>query len=144
MAIEIPYILVQAILYVSITYPMIGFYWSAPKFFWYFYTTFCTFLYFVYLGMLITSISANLDLASVLSTAVYTIFNLFSGFLMPGPVSVLDVQSFLSNCLVFVENMNQHLLLEFVIIVKFLMSIVSSSSGSYELLHLSFIFQINR
>jgi energy-coupling factor transporter ATP-binding protein EcfA2/ABC-type multidrug transport system permease subunit len=84
-AIEIPYILVQAILYVAITYPMIGFHWSVPKVFWYFYTTFCTFLYFVYLGMLIMSLSLNLDLASVLSTAVYTIFNLFSGFLMPGP-----------------------------------------------------------
>ncbi|KAL1334319.1 hypothetical protein HN51_063249 [Arachis hypogaea] len=84
-AIEIPYILVQAILYVGITYPMIGFEWSVAKVFWYFYTTFCTFLYFVYLGMLIMSLSTNLDIASVLSTAVYTIFNLFSGFLMPGP-----------------------------------------------------------
>ncbi|XP_027333871.1 pleiotropic drug resistance protein 3-like isoform X5 [Abrus precatorius] len=84
-AIEIPYILVQSILYVAITYPMIGFHWSVQKVFWYFYTTFCTFLYFVYLGMLIMSVSSNLDLASVLSTAIYTIFNLFSGFLMPGP-----------------------------------------------------------
>lgn len=84
-AIEIPYILVQAILYVAITYPMIGFEWTLQKLFWYFYTTFCTFLYFVYLGMLIMSVSVNLDIASVLSTAVYTIFNLFSGFLMPGP-----------------------------------------------------------
>ncbi|KAL2338895.1 hypothetical protein Fmac_013341 [Flemingia macrophylla] len=84
-AIEIPYILVQSILYVAITYPMIGFEWSVQKVFWYFYTTFCTFLYFVYLGMMIMSLSVNLDIASVLSTAVYTIFNLFSGFLMPGP-----------------------------------------------------------
>ncbi|CAJ1940722.1 unnamed protein product [Sphenostylis stenocarpa] len=84
-AIEIPYILVQSILYVAITYPMIGFHWSVQKVFWYFYTTFCTFLYFVYLGMMIMSMSSNLDIASVLSTAVYTIFNLFSGFLMPGP-----------------------------------------------------------
>ncbi|KAK7291743.1 hypothetical protein RIF29_07126 [Crotalaria pallida] len=84
-AIEIPYILVQSIIYVAITYPMIGFQWSVPKVFWYFYTTFCTFIYFVYLGMLIMSLSANIDLAAVLSTAIYTIFNLFSGFLMPGP-----------------------------------------------------------
>lgn len=84
--IEIPYILLQAILYVAITYPMIGYYWSVEKVFWYFYTTFCTFLYFVYLGMLIVSLSSNLDIASILAAAVYTIFNLFSGFLMPGPV----------------------------------------------------------
>ncbi|XP_027917974.1 pleiotropic drug resistance protein 3-like [Vigna unguiculata] len=84
-AIEIPYILVQSILYVAITYPMIGFHWSVQKVFWYFYTTFCTFLYFVYLGMMVMSMSSNLDIASVLSTAIYTIFNLFSGYLMPGP-----------------------------------------------------------
>ncbi|KAF1867088.1 hypothetical protein Lal_00049516 [Lupinus albus] len=83
--IEVPYILLQSILYVAITYPMIGFHWSVQKVFWYFYCTFCTFLYFVYLGMLIMSLSINLDIAAVLSTAVYTIFNLFSGFLMPRP-----------------------------------------------------------
>ncbi|KAK9288073.1 hypothetical protein L1049_016519 [Liquidambar formosana] len=83
--IEIPYILLQAILYVAITYPTIGYYWSAYKVFWYFYATFCTFLYFVYLGMLIVSLSSNLQVASILAAAVYTILNLFSGFLMPGP-----------------------------------------------------------
>eukprot|EP00261_Vitis_vinifera_P019270 XP_010649677.2 PREDICTED: pleiotropic drug resistance protein 3 [Vitis vinifera] len=84
-AIEVPYILLQAILYVAITYPMIGYYWSPYKVFWYFYATFCTFLYFVYLGMLIVSLSPNSQVASILATAAYTILNLFSGFLMPGP-----------------------------------------------------------
>ena len=87
MTIEIPYILVQAILFVVITYPTIGYQWSVEKVFWYFYTAFCTFLYFVYLGMLIVSVSPNLEIASVLSSAIYTVLNLFSGFLMPGPVS---------------------------------------------------------
>lgn len=86
-AIEIPYVLVQAILFLAITYPTIGYQWSVDKVFWYFYTSFCTFLYFVYLGMLMVSISPNLEVASVLSTAIYTILNLFSGFLMPGRVS---------------------------------------------------------
>ncbi|XP_059632028.1 pleiotropic drug resistance protein 3-like [Cornus florida] len=83
--IEIPYILLQAILFVAITYPSIGFYWSAHKVFWYFYATFCTFLYFVYLGMLIVSLSGDPQVASILATAVYTILSLFSGFLLPGP-----------------------------------------------------------
>ena len=87
MAIEIPYILVQAVLYVVITYPTIGYHWTFYKVFWYFYTSFCTFLYFVYLGMLVVSLSSNIELASVLSSAIYTILNLFSGFLMPGPVA---------------------------------------------------------
>ncbi|RXH71770.1 hypothetical protein DVH24_025271 [Malus domestica] len=83
--VEIPYTMLQAILYVAITYPTIGFFWSPTKVFWYLYATFCTFLYFVYLGMLIASLSTNLDVASILATAVYTLLNLFAGFLMPGP-----------------------------------------------------------
>ncbi|TXG71480.1 hypothetical protein EZV62_000059 [Acer yangbiense] len=83
--IEVPYILVQAIIYVAITYPMIGYYWSVYKVFWFFYATFCTFLYFVYLGMVMVSICSSLEIASILATAIYTILNLFSGFLIPGP-----------------------------------------------------------
>ncbi|XP_061995123.1 pleiotropic drug resistance protein 3-like [Rosa rugosa] len=84
-AMEIPYTMLQAILYVVITYPTIGYYWTASKVFWYFYATFCTFLYFVYLGMLLVSLSSDMEVASILATAIYTILNLFSGFLMPGP-----------------------------------------------------------
>ncbi|KAK1591889.1 hypothetical protein Q3G72_015377 [Acer saccharum] len=83
--IEVPYILVQAIIYVAITYPMIGYYWSVYKVFWFFYATFCTFLYFVYLGMVMVSICSSHEIASILATAIYTILNLFSGFLIPGP-----------------------------------------------------------
>ncbi|KAB2599225.1 hypothetical protein D8674_009496 [Pyrus ussuriensis x Pyrus communis] len=84
-AIEIPYIVVQAILYVIITYPTIGYHWSATTVFWYFHATFSTFLYFVYLGMLIASFSTSLQVASSFATAIYTILNLFSGFHVPGP-----------------------------------------------------------
>ncbi|KAK3189997.1 hypothetical protein Dsin_029558 [Dipteronia sinensis] len=83
--IEVPYLMVQSIIYVAITYPMIGFYWSAYKVFWYFFATFCTFLYFVYLGMMMVSICPNFQVVAVLASAVYTTLNLFSGFLMPGP-----------------------------------------------------------
>ncbi|GMP76128.1 hypothetical protein CsSME_00032936 [Camellia sinensis var. sinensis] len=83
--IEVPYILLQAILYVAITYPLIGYHWSTFKVFWYFYATFCTFLYYVYLGMLIVSLSSNIQVGSILASAVYTLLSLFSGFLMPGP-----------------------------------------------------------
>ncbi|KAF3958942.1 hypothetical protein CMV_016199 [Castanea mollissima] len=82
---EIPYVILQTILYVAITYPAIGFYWSAYKVFWYFYATFCTLLYYVYLGMLLVSMSKSIDVASILAAAIYTILNIFSGFLMPGP-----------------------------------------------------------
>lgn len=83
--VEIPYVLVQALIYTAITYPTMGFASSAYKVFWYYYATFCTFLYFTYLGMLMMSLSPNVLVASILSTAAYTILNLYSGFLMPEP-----------------------------------------------------------
>lgn len=87
MTIEIPYVMLQAIIFTAITYPAIGYYWSASKVFWYLYISFCTFLYFVYLGMLLMAVSSALEVASILSAAVYTLLNLFSGYLIPGPVS---------------------------------------------------------
>ncbi|XP_058076795.1 pleiotropic drug resistance protein 3-like isoform X2 [Magnolia sinica] len=84
-AIEIPYVFVQALVLVSITYPAIGYYWSASKILWYFYAIFCTLLYFSYLGMLIMALSPNVQVASILASSGYTMLNLFSGFLIPGP-----------------------------------------------------------
>ncbi|XP_060167398.1 LOW QUALITY PROTEIN: pleiotropic drug resistance protein 3-like [Lycium barbarum] len=82
-AIEIPYLLVQALAYTVITYPMMGFYWSAYKVFWYFYSMFCTLLYFTYLGMMLVSMTPNFPVAATLQSSFYTMFNLFAGFLMP-------------------------------------------------------------
>lgn len=93
--VEIPYIMLHAIIYVAITYPAIGYYWSAYKVFWYFYATLCTFLYFVYLGMFLVSVCPGVEIASVLATAIYTILNLFSGFLLPGPVPSKSISFFL-------------------------------------------------
>ncbi|XP_073306955.1 pleiotropic drug resistance protein 3-like isoform X1 [Primulina huaijiensis] len=83
--IELPYVFMLAALYVTIIYPSVGYYASVSKVLWCFYTTFCTFLYFIYLGMLIISLTPSLQVASVMATAVYTIWSLFSGFLLPGP-----------------------------------------------------------
>lgn len=87
--------MLHAIIYVAITYPAIGYYWSAYKVFWYFYATLCTFLYFVYLGMFLVSVCPGVEIASVLATAIYTILNLFSGFLLPGPVPSKSLSFFL-------------------------------------------------
>ncbi|XP_023522396.1 pleiotropic drug resistance protein 3-like [Cucurbita pepo subsp. pepo] len=64
---------------------MIGFYGSASKVFWCFYSILCALLYFNYLGMLLVSITPNFQIANILSSAFYTMFNLFSGFLIPHP-----------------------------------------------------------
>ncbi|PHT62246.1 Pleiotropic drug resistance protein 3 [Capsicum annuum] len=82
-AIEIPYLLAQALTFTVVTYPMIGYYWSAHKVFWYFYSMFCALLYFTYLGMMLVSMTPNYPVAAILQSSFYTMFNLFAGFLMP-------------------------------------------------------------
>ncbi|KAK9136565.1 hypothetical protein Sjap_007159 [Stephania japonica] len=84
-AIEIPYSFVLSILFLVITYPMVGYFQSAYKIFWTFYAMFSVLLSFNYLGMLLVSLSPNVEIASMLAAYFYTIFNLFTGFAMPGP-----------------------------------------------------------
>ncbi|XP_062144197.1 pleiotropic drug resistance protein 3-like [Alnus glutinosa] len=83
--VEVPYIFTETAIFVMITYPMIGYYGSAYKVLWYFYAIFCSLLYFNYMGMLLVSLTPNYMIAAILASASYTIFNLFSGFLIPEP-----------------------------------------------------------
>lgn len=85
--IEIPYILVQALIYGVIVYSMIGFEWTAAKFFWYIFFMYFTLLYFTFYGMMAVGLTPNHHIASIVSAAFYAIWNLFSGFLIPRPVS---------------------------------------------------------
>ncbi|MCO5589337.1 hypothetical protein L7F22_043303 [Adiantum nelumboides] len=84
-AIECPYVLVQTLLYAAIVYSMMGFEWVLYKVLWFVFTMFCTFLYFTYYGMMAVAISPNHQVATIVASAFYAIFNLFSGFLMPKP-----------------------------------------------------------
>lgn len=88
--IEIPYVFLQVGIFVIITYPAVGFYWSVYKVVWYFFTMFCTMLYYTYLGMLLVSTSGSLQVAFVMSSFSNTIMSLFSGFLIPEPVSQFE------------------------------------------------------
>lgn len=85
--IEIPYIFLEAVLFLTITYPAVNFYGSAYKVFWYFYTVFCTLLYYKYLGMMLVSLTPTYQVATIYASLFYTLLSLFSGYLMPGPVS---------------------------------------------------------
>ncbi|KAL6653393.1 hypothetical protein ACP70R_008971 [Stipagrostis hirtigluma subsp. patula] len=82
---EIPYAFVQIVLFMFIAYPMIGYAWTATKFFWFLYTMFCTLLYFLYLGMMMVSLTPNVQVAAILASMFYTIQNLMSGFIVPAP-----------------------------------------------------------
>ncbi|KAF5463243.1 hypothetical protein F2P56_019173 [Juglans regia] len=83
--VEIPYLFIETALFVTISYPMIGYFGSAYKVFWYFYAIFCSLLYYNYLGMLVMSLTPNFSVAAILCSAFYTILTLFAGFLVPEP-----------------------------------------------------------
>ncbi|KAK3001843.1 hypothetical protein RJ639_020587 [Escallonia herrerae] len=83
--IEVPYLFVQTLIFVIITYPMIGYQWSTLKVLWYFYNMLCTLMYCTYLGMMLASATPTLPLAASLQTTFYTFFNMFAGFIIPRP-----------------------------------------------------------
>lgn len=85
--IEIPYVFIQTTYYTLIVYAMVSFQWKVEKFFWFFFINFFSFLYFTYYGMMTVSITPNHQVAAIFAAAFYSIFNLFSGFFIPRPVS---------------------------------------------------------
>ena len=86
---EIPYVFVQTTYYTLIVYAMMSFQWTAAKFFWFFFISYFSFLYFTFYGMMTVSISPNPEVAAIFAAAFYSLFNLFSGFFIPRPVSCL-------------------------------------------------------
>ncbi|KAK4412483.1 ABC transporter G family member 31 [Sesamum alatum] len=83
--VEIPYIMVQTILYGIITYFMINFERTVGKFFYYLLFMFLTFTYFTFYGMMVVGLTPTQHLAAVVSSAFYSLWNLLSGFLVPKP-----------------------------------------------------------
>ncbi|XP_030464472.1 pleiotropic drug resistance protein 1-like [Syzygium oleosum] len=81
--IEVPYVLAQATSYGIIVYAMIGFKWTIAKFFWYLFLMYFTLLYFTYYGMMAVGLTPNHHIASIVSSAFYGVWNLFSGFIVP-------------------------------------------------------------
>ncbi|KAI3454015.1 hypothetical protein Pfo_010678 [Paulownia fortunei] len=83
--IEIPYVFIQSIVYGLIVYSMMGFDWNAEKFFWFVYFLFFSLLYFVLYGMMTVAVTPNHNVAAIISSFFYAIWNLFSGFIVPRP-----------------------------------------------------------
>jgi ABC-type multidrug transport system ATPase subunit len=84
--VEIPYVFVQVLMYATTIYAMIGFEWTAAKYFWFFFILFFGVLYHTYYGMMMVSLTPNATLATICASFFYAIFNLFSGFLIPKPL----------------------------------------------------------
>ncbi|KAI9122317.1 hypothetical protein K1719_007006 [Acacia pycnantha] len=83
--IELPYVLLQAVVYGIIVYAMIGFEWTVTKVFWYLFFTYFTLLYFTFYGMMSVALTPNQHVSSIVSSAFFAIWNLFSGFIVPRP-----------------------------------------------------------
>ena len=86
--IELPYVFAQAVIYGAIVYAMIGFESTVTKFFWYLFFTYFTFLYFTFFGMMTLAITPNYNIAAVVASFFYTMWDLFSGFILPITVSI--------------------------------------------------------
>ncbi|URD80069.1 Pleiotropic drug resistance protein [Musa troglodytarum] len=83
--VEIPYVITQAVYYSVIVYAMMNFQWTAAKFFWFYFISLFSFLYFTYYGMMTVSLSPNHQVAAIFAATFYSVFNLFSGFFIPRP-----------------------------------------------------------
>ncbi|WJZ94700.1 hypothetical protein VitviT2T_013535 [Vitis vinifera] len=87
--VEIPCVFSQAVVYGAIVYAMIGFEWTAAKFFWYLFFTFFSQLYFTFFGMMAVAATTNQHIAAIIAVAFYALWNLFSGEMLVGPSKAL-------------------------------------------------------
>ncbi|XP_069149871.1 ABC transporter G family member 31 [Solanum lycopersicum] len=83
--IEIPYVMIQTLIYGVITYFMINFEREAGKFFLYILFMFLTFMYFTFTGMMVISVAPTQHLAAIISSALFSLWNIMSGFIVPKP-----------------------------------------------------------
>lgn len=61
----------------------------AGSFFWFAFFMFATLQYCTMYGIMAVAVTPNLMMAAVLSSAFYSVWNLFAGFIIPKPVSLL-------------------------------------------------------
>ncbi|KAF5742936.1 ABC transporter G family member 32 isoform X1 [Tripterygium wilfordii] len=81
-AIELPYVFGQTIIYGTIFYSLASFEWTAQKFMWYIFFMYFTMLYFTFYGMMTTAITPNHNVAAIIAAPFYMLWNLFSGFMI--------------------------------------------------------------
>lgn len=67
---------------------MMNLQWTALKLFYYIFVLFFTLLYFTFYGMMAVAVTPNLQVATILASGFYSIFNLFSGFMIFKPVLI--------------------------------------------------------
>ncbi|XP_030512931.1 pleiotropic drug resistance protein 2-like [Rhodamnia argentea] len=84
-AIETIYVAIQTIVYSLLLYSMIGFEWKAGKFLWFYYYLLMCFVYFTMFGMMAVALTPGSQIAAIVMSFFMSLWNLFSGFLIPRP-----------------------------------------------------------
>ncbi|URD73004.1 Plant PDR ABC transporter associated [Musa troglodytarum] len=82
-AIEIPYTIVQVLIFSIIVYPMMGFQFVVAKFFWFMFFMLLSYIYYALFGMMTVAITPNQEIAAALSFFLFVLWNIFSGFFIP-------------------------------------------------------------
>ncbi|KAL6900988.1 hypothetical protein ACP4OV_005664 [Aristida adscensionis] len=80
--VELPYMLVQVVIFSAIVYPMIGFQLAAAKFLSFVLYMVLSFMYFTLYGMMTVALTPNIEIAMGLSFLIFTFWNVFSGFIV--------------------------------------------------------------
>ncbi len=84
---ELPYVFLQSLIFGTLVYSMVQFEWTPAKFLLFLFFLYFTLLVFTYWGMLTVALTPNAQVAAIISSAAFGIWNLFAGFLVPRPVS---------------------------------------------------------
>ncbi|XP_027068458.2 ABC transporter G family member 39-like [Coffea arabica] len=82
-AIEVLYVSIQTFVYTLIIYSMIGFEWTAAKFFLFYYFLLTCYTYYTMFGMMLVALTPNIQVAAISMSFFMSFWNLFSGFLIP-------------------------------------------------------------
>jgi ABC-type multidrug transport system permease subunit len=80
---EVPFLVVNAMVYSVVAYWSIGFIADAAKFFWYFLMTLLILFTFISFGMMSVHITPNLEISNAFSAFAFSIINLMCGFMKP-------------------------------------------------------------
>ncbi|KAJ8568453.1 hypothetical protein K7X08_027986 [Anisodus acutangulus] len=84
-AIETIYVAIQTFIYSLLLFSMIGYQWTATKFFYFYYFIFMCFTYFSMYGMMVVALTPGYQIAAIVMSFFLSFWNLFSGFLVPRP-----------------------------------------------------------
>ena len=86
-AIETVYNAIQTLACTLLLYSMIGFEWKPTKFFWFYYYIYTCFVYFTLYEMMVVALTQGHQIAAIYMSFFLNFWNLFSGFLLPRPIS---------------------------------------------------------